>query len=93
MVAVRANCPRPWGVVAGARFRFPVSPPEEPRDPGLPSGSPLLPRASHFRGSCRPARIKGIPLFYLLFMLVKARYYNLIPLKCNSISLDFVKAH
>lgn len=36
VVAARANCPRLLGVVAAARFRFPVSPPEEPRDPGSP---------------------------------------------------------
>lgn len=60
MAAGIVNCPRPSGVVAEARFRFPVSPLEEPRGPGSPSVSLLLPRASHFRGSCRPAGIKGI---------------------------------
>mgnify|MGYP004583268639 CR=1 FL=1 len=64
LVAVRANCPRPSGVVAGARFRFPVSPPEEPRGPGSPSASPPPPRASRSPGSCRPAGIKGIRMFF-----------------------------
>lgn len=65
VVVARVNCPKPSGVVAGARFRFPVSPPEEPRDPGSPSASPLLPRALHSRGFCRPAGIKGT-LFFII---------------------------
>lgn len=58
-------------MVAGARFRFPVSPPEEPRGPGSPSESPLLPRASRFQGSCRPARIKGTIFLSCIRLLVK----------------------
>lgn len=65
VVVERANCPRPSEVVAGVQFRFPVSPQEEPRDPGSLLASPLLPRASHFPGSCHPAGIKSI-LFFIL---------------------------
>lgn len=75
VAVAKVNCPRPSGVVAGARFRFPVSRPEEPRDPGSPSTSPPLPRASRSLSSCRPAGIKRT-LFIILFLVKPNQYEN-----------------